>query len=209
MRRYVQTLRFACCLGFLQKKKNIFLENTRSIESKASPTLSFTCIGATATSSRSQKMYKFVMNIQQHCCGCSLSVFRASSIFFSPRKVIGRIRRSEERRGFWVVGAIWAIRVQLWGRRQSSGVRWRVRWVRYGGDLPAGLHCEASTAAPRSPWTDACWPWTLSEASAGVWPAHWTAACRGRPRAVVGCRETHCGSQANLIKTKLFERITS
>lgn len=62
------------------------------------------------------------MEILQHCCDCNLSVFGASSVFVMLRKVMGRIQRSEERRGFWVVGAIWVIRVQLWGRRQSSGV---------------------------------------------------------------------------------------
>lgn len=37
------------------------------------------------------------------------------------KKVMRRIRRSEERKGWpFVVGVIWVTRVQLWGRRQSS-----------------------------------------------------------------------------------------
>lgn len=44
VRHYIQTLRCACYLGFLQKKKKGLLENQafgrqRLIESKASPTL--------------------------------------------------------------------------------------------------------------------------------------------------------------------------
>lgn len=151
--------------------------------------LTLKCIGATAMSFRSQnkhlqcnlfQMYKFIINIQQHCCDWSLC------------QALKGDEENQERKGWsFVVGVIWAIRLQLWWRRQSFVVNWRVRWVRGGGDSPAGRRCAASTAAPHSPLTDACWPWTLFATSAGEWPVHWTAVCRGRQRAVMGCKETH------------------
>lgn len=41
----------------------------------------------------------------------------------------------------------------------------------------SSLHYGASTAAPRSPWTDACSPWTPYEETPAAWPALSTAAC--------------------------------
>lgn len=105
---------------------------------------------------------------------------------------------SQERKGLWF-WLIWEIEVLLWGRRQSSAVSQKARWVRGGGDSTAGHRCAASTAAPRSPWTDACLPSTLSAVSAGVWLVHWTAACRGRQD------EVHTGQL--FVKCKLNSQI--
>lgn len=77
---------------------------------------------------------------------------------------------------------IW-VRREGWRRCQSCEVtggwrsgRGRWRWGTLCGGY-SGLRYGASTAAPHSPWTNACSPWTPSEETPAAWPALWTAAC--------------------------------
>lgn len=75
-----------------------------------------------------------------------------------------------ERRAGWRTGR------SCGGTGGWRSVRVRRRWAT-ACEGCSGLRCEVSTAAPRSPWTNACWPQTPSEGSRAALPALRTAVC--------------------------------
>lgn len=106
----------------------------------------------------------------------------STTVALAPMGVV-RVSPADLYKCLWTVSqlpesVIW-VRCWGWGRSRSSSVTGRGQRRTWGTSWGCtSPRCATSTAAPRSPWTVSCWPWTPSPGTPEEQPARWKVALR-------------------------------